>query len=445
MKLRPYPEYKDSRVEWLGSTPSHWSVFPLRFMASDSNSLFIDGDWVESKDLSDSGIRYLTTGNVGEGVYKEQGSGYISDEKFKELNCTEVLPGDVLISRLNLPIARACLAPDLGERVISSVDIVVFRPDASFNRNFIIYLLSSKEHFENTENLARGTTMQRISRSSLGRVRFLLPSYEEQSTIASFLDRETSKLDNLIAKQEHLIDLLQEKRQAIISHAVTKGLNPDAKMKDSGVEWLGMVPEVWEAASIKWFTRIYSGGTPDKSNDSYWTDGTIPWLNSGSVNDDIITEPSNYITEEAFEKSSAKWIPKNALVIALAGQGKTKGMVAQLAIDTTCNQSMAAIIPISKISSRFLFWWLKANYQNIRNLAGGDLRDGLNLEMIGGIYTPIPPLTDQYEITEFLDRETNKIDILIDKAKHSIELAKEHRSALISAAVTGKIDVREAV
>ncbi len=131
--------------------------------------------------------------------------------------------------------------------------------------------------------------------------------------------------------------------------------------KDSGVEWLGEVPQHWRVGSARWLTRRYSGGTPDKTKPEYWEDGTIPWLNSGAVNDRLIVEPSTYITDDAFANSSAKWIPKGALVMALAGQGKTKGMVAQLGIPTTCNQSMAAIIPTEDIEARFLFWWFDAS------------------------------------------------------------------------------------
>jgi type I restriction enzyme S subunit len=127
------------------------------------------------------------------------------------------------------------------------------------------------------------------------------------------------------------------------------------KYRDSGVKWLGLVPEHWITANLRWVTKIYSGGTPDKLNLDYWTDGTIPWINSGAVNEPIITEPSAYISEEALLKSSAKWVPKEAFVMALAGQGKTKGMVAQLAIKTTCNQSMAAWIPTGELEARFLY------------------------------------------------------------------------------------------
>ena len=206
--------------------------------------------------------------------------------------------------------------------------------------------------------------------------------------------------------------------------------------KDSGVEWLGEVPEHWRAARLRWLSTRYSGGTPDKLNLDYWTEGSIPWINSGAVNQSLVSEPSAYITVAAFENSSAKWVPAGALVMALAGQGKTKGMVAQLAIPTTCNQSMAAIIPIKEMDARFLYWWLISNYQNIRNMAGGDLRDGLNLELLGNMPCPLAPYSEQQTIAAFLDRETGKIDALIAEQQRLVELLAEKRQAVISHAVT---------
>lgn len=219
--LDPNVKMKDSGVEWLGEVPEHWSSVPIKYMALERNSLFLDGDWIESKDISTDGIRYITTGNVGEGVYKEQGSGFISEETFHALGCTEVYGGDVLVSRLNNPIGRACMVPDLGVRVVTSVDNVIFRPDSKFNKKFIVYLFSSEEYFKHTSNLARGATMQRISRGLLGNIRVATPSIEEQTQIARFLDHETARIDALIGKAEQSITLLKERRAAFITAAVT--------------------------------------------------------------------------------------------------------------------------------------------------------------------------------------------------------------------------------
>jgi type I restriction enzyme S subunit len=192
----------------------------------------------------------------------------------------------------------------------------------------------------------------------------------------------------------------------------------------------------WDLASLRWLSRRYAGGTPDKNNSAFWEEGDIPWLNSGAVNDGYITEPSAHITREGFLGSSAKWIPKGALVMALAGQGKTKAMVAQLGIDSTCNQSMAAIIPTRRIQARYLYWWLTANYSNIRNMAGGEARDGLNLDLLGSIPCPVPSDDEQRAISAHLDSETAKIDALVAKKRTLIERLAEKRTALISHTVT---------
>lgn len=206
--------------------------------------------------------------------------------------------------------------------------------------------------------------------------------------------------------------------------------------KPSPMAWLDQLPTHWNAASLRWMTKRYAGGTPDKGNEAYWEDGEIPWINSGAVNDGYITQPSELITREGFANSSAKWIPKDALVMALAGQGKTKGMVAQLGIPTTCNQSMAALIPDHRLAPRYLYYWLTANYQNIRNLAGGEARDGLNLEMLGSIPCPVPPVDEQKSIARFLDAKTAQIDALVARKRHLIDKLKEKRQALIAHTVT---------
>jgi len=208
------------------------------------------------------------------------------------------------------------------------------------------------------------------------------------------------------------------------------------RSKPSGVEWLGDVPEHWAQIALRRTSTRYAGGTPDRSNDSFWDEGTIPWINSGAVNQGLITEPSAFITEEAYRNSSARWVAKGVLVMALAGQGKTKGMVAQTGIATTCNQSMAAICPAPPMEARYMYWLLVAQYEHIRNMAGGEARDGLNLEILGAIPCLKVPSAEQRSIAAFLDRETGRVDRLVAKKRELIERLKEKRTALISRTVT---------
>ena len=219
--LDPNVKMKDSGVEWIGEVPAHWEVKPIKSLANDPGSLFIDGDWIESRNLSSEGIRYITTGNVGEGVYKEQGSGFISETTFHELGCTEVLPGDVLVSRLNPPIGRACIVPDLGNRIVTSVDNVILRLKMRFDPGFVVYRFSASDYFHELSILGSGATMQRVARSELGHVRVAWPPLEEQKAVREFLDSETKRVDSITALVDFSISLLKERRSALITAAVT--------------------------------------------------------------------------------------------------------------------------------------------------------------------------------------------------------------------------------
>jgi type I restriction enzyme, S subunit len=213
-----------------------------------------------------------------------------------------------------------------------------------------------------------------------------------------------------------------------------------ARYKDSGIAWIGEIPEHWKTVALKWLSKIYAGGTPDKNKSEYWLNGNIPWLNSGTVNQFIITEPSEYISEEGFANSSAKWIEEGSLVMALAGQGKTKGMTGFVTFRTTCNQSLAVIQPKQIIDGKFLLYFLTRNYFYIRGLAGEGKRDGLNLEIIGSLYIPLFDLEEQKTIAAFLDRKTAEIDELIAQKERLIALYEEEKTAIINEAVTKGIN-----
>ena len=219
--LNPDTTMKPSGVEWLGAVPAHWNIFRMSGLARGGNDGFMDGDWVETPYITDSGVRLIQTGNVGVGRFKEQGYRYISEESFTELNCTEVEPGDLLICRLADPVGRACVAPNLGGKMITSVDVCILKPRPDMLARYLAYVLSSSEYLGFMAGQCRGGTRDRVSRTFLGSVRLAVPAPAEQDVIACFLDLETTKLDELLAKQESSLELLQERRAALIAAAVT--------------------------------------------------------------------------------------------------------------------------------------------------------------------------------------------------------------------------------
>lgn len=421
------------------SVPEHFQKLPIISIARKNGGIFIDGDWIESKDISDTGIRYLTTGNVGLGEFKEQGSGYINEDTFTKLRCTEVLPGDILVSRLNVPIGRACLVPDLGERMVTSVDNVIIRPCDEFNRKFLVYLFSTKHHIEMMNNLARGTTMLRVSRSALGRVRVQVPHYEEQTEIARFLDRETGLIDGLIEKKTRFIALLKEKRAAVITHAVTKGIDPDAPMKDSGVDWLGRVPAHWEVVPpTALFTeskeRAREGDQMLSATQKY---GVIPLAEYEALE-------QRQVTMAVVNLNMRKHVEVGDFVISM--RSMDGGLERARAVGSV-RSSYSVLKPGPDVEGRFYGALMKSSlYIQALRLTSNFIRDGqdLNFGHVRKVKLPKPDLREQVAIADHIEAETARIDGLITLTERSIDLLREKRAAQITAAVTGKIDVRAA-
>ena len=276
-------------------------------------------------------------------------------------------------------------------------------------------------------------------------LRICSPPAEERASILCFLDRETAKIDALIAEQQRLIVLLQEKRQAVISHAVTKGLNPDAPMKDSGVEWLGEVPEHWEVSPIKHVCKIGNGSTPNKENPSFWQEGHFPWLTSTAVNEDQIKTANAYVTEQALLECSLPIVEPPAVLVGITGQGKTRGMAATLRITCTINQHLAFLKPHrDNVRIDFLRSAIDNLYPYLRRDTdgAGSTKGAITCSQLGLYKVAIPPPTEQEEIAASIWLAQSAMSELTKDAERNVELLQERRSALISAAVTGQIDVR---
>jgi len=205
--------------------------------------------------------------------------------------------------------------------------------------------------------------------------------------------------------------------------------------------WVGAVPEHWNITKLAHVAKIKTGGTPNRENLDYWTDGNIPWLASGEVNKGVITSVDNFITPLGMANSNATMLPINTVMVALNGQGKTKGMAALLKVPATCNQSLAGIITDKKrLDPTYLYYYLQSKYSNIRGLKG-EARDGLNLDIIGSIPVPLPRLDEQQDIVRQIEARITKLDTADAKLRDSIKLLEEYRSSLISNVVGGKVKV----
>ena len=437
-KYQKYAEYKDSGVEWLGEIPSHWDLKASKLLFNIVNGStpksgveeFWEGDitWVTPSDLSK-----ITNFEISES------SRTITQKGLNSCGTSLVPSGSLILS---------CRAP-IGSLAITTKDVCTNQGckslvvKARVNTKFMYYFFSVST--EQLNILGRGTTFLELSSDELGNFKLPYPKINEQSAIANFLDHETTKIDSLIEKQQKLIELLKEKRQAVISHAVTKGLNPDVPMKDSGVEWLGQVPEHWELVPLKHLCTFSGGGTPTKDNLSYWTDGTIPWVSPKDMKTFWLNETQDYITEKAVKESSTNMVePHSLLMVVRSGILQRTIPIAINTVPVTMNQDMKAL----KFSKRVIVEYIAdLIHGNTAQLLLEWSKDGATVESIEHEYLansvmPVPPLDEQEAIVEMIARKMQVYKDLTSKAEAQIILLQERRTALISSAVTGKIDVR---
>ncbi len=413
MSFPRYETYKDSGVEWLGEVPEHWLMGAFKHMALIRNGRDYKG--VESP----------------EGNYPVIGSG----GQFSRANHFLYDGESVLLGRKGTIDKPLYINGRFWTVDTMFYTEVLHRADAKF---LYYFSLTIPFHYYSTSTALPSMTQEDLSNHPMA-----IPPLSEQTQTANFLDHETARIDALIAEQERLIELLKEKRQAVISHAVTKGLDPTAPMKDSGVEWLGEVPEHWETGKFKWFLRTASGGTPPSSDRSTYYDGDIPWLRSLDLNDDLITDFEVNVTQRAIEETSCKMVPKNSVLIAMYGGDGTIGKNGLLMFDSAINQALCAFLPSPNFESKYLHRYIQF-YRPYWMINAESSRKDPNIgqDRIGDHYIPIPPIREQNKIADFLEEELSKLNNLSIEANLLVSHLQERRSALISAAVTGKIDVR---
>jgi type I restriction enzyme, S subunit len=441
MTFPRYSAYKDSGVTWLGEVPEHWEVKRLKQIChvfpSNVDKKSYDGE---------TAVRLCNYTDV---YYNER----IVDsmELMAATATTEQIEkftlkaGDTIITKDSETaddIAIAAYVPEDLPGVICGYHLSMVRPKDQTCGLFVKRLFDSTYVKSKFEVLANDLTRVGLGTYALDNVEMPVPPEAEQTAIATFLDRETAKIDDLIAEQRSLTALLKEKRQAVISHAVTKGLNPKAAMKDSGVAWLGEVPGHWETWKLSHaFDEIGSGTTPKTEFTKYYEDGDIPWVNTGDLNDSELFDCGKRITKLALkDHSTLKTYPSGSVVIAM--YGATIGKLAILRFSATVNQACCVFVGGSIIDKSFLFYCLTGFREQIVSLATGGGQPNISQEILRGIRFACPDLAEQTAIVVHLNHQTTQIDTLITETEKTITLLQERRSALISAAVTGKMDVR---
>lgn len=438
MSFRGYERYKDSGVEWLGSVPEHWDVISIKWLSpvlrgasprpiDDSKYFDDDGEyaWVRIADVSAS-----------DGVLKE------TTQKLSTLGnslSVKIAPGELFVS-----IAGTVGKPCISEIKACIHDGFVYFPGLKIDPKFLYRIFESGTCYG---GLGKWGTQLNLNTDTIGSIRIALPPHEELSQVLTFLDRETAKIDELIAEQKRLVELLNEKRQAVISHAVTKGLNPAAPMKDSGVEWLGAVPEHWEVRRLKQACEVFSSNVDKKS---YENEPAVLLCNYTDVYyNEQITTVIDFMCATASSDEITKFTLRagDTIITKDSESADDIAIAAYVPRDlpgVICGYHLAMVRPRGTTSGAFVKRLFDSTYAKscFAVAANGLTRVGLGQYALNNVDLPFPSFEEQQTITAFLDRETAKIDDLTAEAQRTITLLQERRTALISAAVTGKIDVR---
>ncbi len=445
-KYITYPEYKDSGVEWLGNIPVTWKRTFLKYYLEK----MIAGGTPES-------------GN--EDYWTESGSGYpwVSITDMTKYNCIKSTNKDVtkngkdsknlrLLSKgtiLYSIFASLGKVSVAGTSLVTNQAILGLVPLPSIHTKYLQYWLRNIERF--LFILSTSNTQDNLNSEKVGNLPLFIPPLEEQKAITNFLDHETAKIDTLIDKQQQLIKLLKEKRQAVISHAVTKGISssqgkPDAPMKDSGVEWLGEVPAHWSVAQLKFNTMsMQTGPFGSQLHAEDYVDNGIPLINPAHlINGKIIPDFQVSVDEDTWRRLSRHHLSEGDIIFARRGELGRCAIVTKEQEGWLCGTGSLKAKLNARLIPEYSYLLISSNgvKAELSLESKGSTMDNLNTETLGRIRLPTPPVSEQNEILNYVHEISGKYKLLINKAESAILLMQERRTALISAAVTGKIDVR---
>jgi restriction endonuclease S subunit len=430
MSFPAYVHYRELQQSWLGPFPDHWKAAPLWTLFRRTKRTGLEGEQLLSV--------YRDYGVIPKSSRDDNFNKPSDDLGLYQL----VEPGDLVINKMKAWQGSVAISEHRG---IVSPAYFVFQSKHHENGRFLHYLLRSAEYTGAYLSISKGIRPNQwdLEPQEHSRLPVILPPLTEQQAIVTFLDRETAKIDALVEEQRRLIDLLKEKRQAVISHAVTEGLKPEAPMKDSGVEWLGQVPAHWEVRPLKYLTAFESGCTPNKANAEFW-DGDIPWASAKDLKTDVLTDTQDHVSSKALEAGAASLVPQGTVVVLVRGMMLAKTFpVVLLNAPMAINQDLKALVR-PRLASGYLAWTLRGlEAETLARLdESGHGTKALRMDAWSSIELPEPPIEEQIAIAQFLDEATIAIDGLMSEVERSIALLQERRSALISAAVTGEIDAR---
>ncbi|PNT90336.1 restriction endonuclease subunit S [Clostridium thermosuccinogenes] len=430
-KFKKYERYKDSGVEWIGEIPEHWDITKLGYRARmivpmrDKPTEF-NGNipWIRIEDVD------------GKYIEDSKSEQRVSEELVKKMNL-KVYPIGTVLCTCSCNMGSTVI---VKKPLISNQTFIGIVPMKDLDSTFLYYAMNANS--KRLQHLAEGAIQQYLSRHDFEHLKLAFPDKKEQTAIANFLDQKTAEIDGLIAEKEKLIELLQEKRQAIITEAVTKGLNPNARMKDSGVDWIGEIPEHWRLSKIKYESLINNKTLSESTDDDYEID-YIDISSVTSIGEIDGVQSLNF--KDAPSRARRILYKGDTIVSTVRTYLKAIAFIENAQSNLICSTGFAVLTPLSKVVPKYLFYLMRSEkYVNeIVRRSVGVSYPAINASDIGALGCAIPDKDEQKYIVEYLDNCTTQVDELVNDIQTQIQKLKEYRQSLISEAVTGKIDVKE--
>lgn len=428
---------KPSGIDWIGDIPESWKVRPLKYLAKCNQDVLLETT------APDYSFRYVDIGSV---TYERGITGY-QELRFEDSPSRarrKVSVGDTIISTVRTYLKAIAIISD-SENVIVSTGFAVYTPDESIYPQYLYYFCKSEGFVQEIDKNSYGIAYPAINTDLLSRICIAYPCYEEQQAIADFLDKECAQIDSITADLEKQIELLQQYKKSLITETVTKGLDKSVPMKDSGVEWIGEIPEHWEISRVRHLASLCSGATPSKDVLSYW-EGNIPWVSSQEVKSDIIKDTSLHISEEAINSCSTQLMPAGTLVMVVrSGILQHTIPVALLGVPATINQDIKAFQFNHLMLPAYFKYYIQGENDALLSVIIKDKTtvESVDNQLLLSLKIMVPPIEEQKAIVAFLNYKCGYIDKILNDKQEQLNRLMQHKKSLIYEYVTGKKRVKE--
>lgn len=434
----PYSDYRVSDAAWVERIPAHWRTARLRYVARVGNGTTPSRDRFDY--WSNGTVPWLASGQVNDYIVRKARE-LVTPLAVKESSLRVLPAGSVILGMVGQGKTRGMSAYLAIDATINQ-NLAGITPAKEIDGRYLHYMLTAAYDFQ--RNYGRGGNQAALNCAIVGSFPTLLPPRPEQDQIVAYLRAQDAHIARFIKAKRELIKLLTEQKLRIIDQAVTRGLDASVALKPSGIEWLGEMPEHWDASRLKYcVSRIHAGGTPDTGVDGYWSDSSdgIPWLLIADVTRaDRVVNSTKRLTQAGLESKRLAVVPAGAVLYTMYA---SIGKAAILEIDSAINQAILGLEPKSNLlEAEFLFFWLRSLERHIKNLASTSTQANLNAAKVKALPMFLPPVEEQKLICDWIKSECRIFDDAIARTEEEIKLIREYRDRLIADVVTGQVDVR---